>query len=49
MATTEEVKKLAALARITISEAELAAFTKEFDSILAYDKFFTGSLLMSFC
>lgn len=36
MATTEEVKKLAALARITISDEELAAFTKEFDSILAY-------------
>lgn len=36
MATTEEVKKLAALARISISDEELAAFTKEFDSILAY-------------
>ncbi|MDE1965970.1 MAG: Asp-tRNA(Asn)/Glu-tRNA(Gln) amidotransferase subunit GatC [Patescibacteria group bacterium] len=36
MATTEEVKKLAALARISISEGELENFTKEFDSILAY-------------
>ena len=36
MATTEEVKKLAALARISIGEAELEKFTKEFDSILAY-------------
>ncbi len=36
MATTEDVKKLAALARIKITDAELAAFTSEFDSILAY-------------
>ncbi len=36
MATTEEVKKLAALARISMPEAELVKFTKEFDSILAY-------------
>lgn len=36
MATTEEVKKLAALARITIDDAELEKFTKEFDGILAY-------------
>ena len=36
MATTEEVKKLAALARIKISEAELGKFTSEFDAILAY-------------
>lgn len=36
MATTEDVKKLAALARISISDKELAAFTKEFDAILAY-------------
>lgn len=36
MATTEEVQKLAALARITIDGAELEKFTKEFDSILAY-------------
>lgn len=36
MATKEDVKKLAALARIEISEAELEKFTKEFDAILAY-------------
>lgn len=36
MATTEEVKKLAALARIEIGDAELKKFTKEFDAILAY-------------
>jgi len=36
MATTEEVKKLAALARIRISNAELEKFTSEFDAILAY-------------
>jgi aspartyl-tRNA(Asn)/glutamyl-tRNA(Gln) amidotransferase subunit C len=36
MATTEEVKKLAALARIRVEDAELEKFTKEFDSILAY-------------
>ncbi|MFA6415007.1 MAG: Asp-tRNA(Asn)/Glu-tRNA(Gln) amidotransferase subunit GatC [Candidatus Paceibacterota bacterium] len=36
MATTEEVKKLAALARITVEDGELEAFTSEFDSILAY-------------
>jgi len=36
MATTEEVKKLAALARISIDDAELEKFTKEFDAILAY-------------
>ena len=36
MATTEEVKKLAALARIKIGEAELEKFTSEFDAILAY-------------
>ncbi len=36
MATTEEVKKLAALARISIADGELRKFTKEFDSILAY-------------
>ena len=36
MATTEEVKKLAALARISLPEAALAKFTKEFDAILAY-------------
>lgn len=36
MATTEEVKKLAALARISVSDAELEKFTSEFDAILAY-------------
>ncbi len=36
MATTEEVKKLAALARIRVDDAELEKFTKEFDAILAY-------------
>lgn len=36
MATSEEVKKLAALARIHVEGAELEKFTKEFDSILAY-------------
>lgn len=36
MATTEEVQKLASLARIRIEDAELEKFTKEFDSILAY-------------
>ena len=36
MATTEEVKKLAALARIQISDTELETFTSEFDAILAY-------------
>ena len=36
MATTEEVKKLAALARIKIGEVELEKFTSEFDAILAY-------------
>ena len=36
MTTTEEVKKLAALARIGIEDAELGKLTKEFDAILAY-------------
>ena len=36
MATTAEVQKLAALARITVSEEGLEKFTKEFDAILAY-------------
>ena len=36
MATVEEVKKLAALARISVSEADLPTFTKEFDALLAY-------------
>lgn len=36
MATVEEVKKLAALARIEVKPEELERFTKEFDAILAY-------------
>jgi aspartyl/glutamyl-tRNA(Asn/Gln) amidotransferase C subunit len=36
MATKEDVLKLAALARIGVSDAELEKFTAEFDSILAY-------------
>ena len=36
MATGDDVKKLAALARIEVTEEELPAFTKEFDAILAY-------------
>lgn len=36
MATAEDVKKLAALARITVSDSELEKFAQEFDSILQY-------------
>ncbi len=36
MATVEEVKKLAALVRISIDDADLEKFTKEFDAILGY-------------
>jgi aspartyl/glutamyl-tRNA(Asn/Gln) amidotransferase C subunit len=36
MATKEDVKKLAALARISVEDTELKKFTKEFDAILAY-------------
>jgi aspartyl-tRNA(Asn)/glutamyl-tRNA(Gln) amidotransferase subunit C len=36
MATPAEVQKLASLARITVPEADLPAFAKEFDSILEY-------------
>jgi aspartyl-tRNA(Asn)/glutamyl-tRNA(Gln) amidotransferase subunit C len=36
MATAEEVKKLASLVRIEVSEEELPKFTKEFEAILAY-------------
>ena len=36
MATTDEVRKLAALARITVGDTELEKFTREFDAILAY-------------
>ncbi len=36
MATAEEVKKLASLARISVSEEDLPKFVQEFDAILAY-------------
>lgn len=36
MAMTEEVKKLAALARIRVPDEELEKFTSEFDAILKY-------------
>lgn len=36
MASPEEVKKLAALARLSVDDAALARFAKEFDGILAY-------------
>ena len=36
MATKEDVKKLAALARIKVADEELEKFTGEFDAILAY-------------
>jgi aspartyl-tRNA(Asn)/glutamyl-tRNA(Gln) amidotransferase subunit C len=36
MATNEEVRKLAALARISIPDEKLESFAKEFDGILAY-------------
>ena len=36
MATPEEVKKLAALARIHVADGELQKFTNEFDAILGY-------------
>lgn len=36
MASTDDVKRLAALARIGISDAELDSFSKEFESVLAY-------------
>jgi aspartyl-tRNA(Asn)/glutamyl-tRNA(Gln) amidotransferase subunit C len=36
MATPDDVKKLAALARVDIPEERLAAFAGEFDAILAY-------------
>lgn len=36
MATVDEVKKLAALVRISIDDADLEKFTKEFDAILGY-------------
>ena len=36
MASTDDVRKLAALARLSIPEDKLEAFAKEFDGILAY-------------
>lgn len=36
MASTEDVQKLAALARLSIPEDKLPAFAAEFDAILAY-------------
>jgi aspartyl-tRNA(Asn)/glutamyl-tRNA(Gln) amidotransferase subunit C len=36
MATPDEVKKLARLARIEVADAEVEKFAKEFDGILAY-------------
>ena len=36
MATSEDVEKLAALARIKVSPEELPKFTEEFDAIIAY-------------
>ena len=36
MATTDEVKKLATLARIHVGDSQLKKFTGEFDAILAY-------------
>ena len=36
MATREEVKKLAALARLSIPEEKLTAFAAELDAILSY-------------
>lgn len=36
MATPDDVKKLALLARLSIKDSELERFAKEFDSILKY-------------
>jgi aspartyl/glutamyl-tRNA(Asn/Gln) amidotransferase C subunit len=36
MATSEDVKKLAALARISVSDEALPKFAAEFDAILGY-------------
>lgn len=36
MASAEDVKKLAALARIEVPDADLERFAREFDSILSY-------------
>lgn len=36
MASKDDVAKLAALARLSVSESELETFAKEFDGVLAY-------------
>ena len=36
MATPGDVRKLAALARLSLSEAQVEAFAKEFDAIIGY-------------
>ena len=36
MARTDEVRKLAALARLSLSEAQVTAFAEEFDAIIGY-------------
>lgn len=36
MVTADDVRKLASLARLSLDEATLEAFTKEFDAILGY-------------
>jgi aspartyl-tRNA(Asn)/glutamyl-tRNA(Gln) amidotransferase subunit C len=36
MASSDDVKRLAALARIQIEETDLERFSKEFESVLAY-------------
>jgi aspartyl-tRNA(Asn)/glutamyl-tRNA(Gln) amidotransferase subunit C len=36
MASAEEVKKLAALARVKVADEDLPRFVKEFEAILAY-------------
>lgn len=36
MASAEDVKKLAALARLTVADEDLPRFVKEFEAILAY-------------
>lgn len=35
-ATPEDVRRLAALARVEVSEADLPRFAREFDAVLAY-------------
>src|SRR3989344_4619683 len=36
MATAEEVKKLASLARVRVGEEDLPGFVRDFDAIIAY-------------